>query len=91
LSLVIAGLFLALGIQSIIQFVEVIVPHISAYYYLGLGIGSLLLVLVFFNRAVKYAGLYDQFKQDKTVSEQNEAHSTKGSLLNESVNEKNST
>jgi hypothetical protein len=68
LSLVVVGLFLALGIQSIIQFVEVIVPHISAYYYLGLGIVSLILVLVFLNRAASYAGLKEQMGHDRGVS-----------------------
>jgi hypothetical protein len=68
LSLVVVGLFLALGIQSIIQFVEVIVPHISAYYYLGLGVISLILVLVFLNRAADYAGLKEQIGLDKEVS-----------------------
>lgn len=68
LSLVVVGLFLALGIQSIIQFFETIVPHISAYYYLGLGIGSLILVLVFLSLAAKYAGLDERIKQDGAVS-----------------------
>jgi len=69
LSLIVVGLFLALGIQSIIQFVEVIIPHISAYYFLGLGIGSLILVLVFIHLAAEYAGLDDeQVKRDKAVS-----------------------
>ena len=68
LSLVVVGLFLALGIQSIIQFVEVIVPHISAYYYLGLGIGSLILVLAFLSLAAKYAGLDERIKQDTAAS-----------------------
>ena len=65
LSLVVVGLFLALGIQSVIQFVEVIVPRISAYYYLGLGIGSLILVMVFLGRAAGYAGLDEMIKQDR--------------------------
>jgi hypothetical protein len=57
ISLVIVGLFLALGFQGIIQFVELIVPHITPYFFLALGVGSLLMVLVFMNRAARYAGL----------------------------------
>jgi hypothetical protein len=69
LSLVVVGLFLALGIQSIIQFFEVVYPHMSAYYYLGLGIVSLVLVLVFLNRAADYAGLKEQVVgRDRQVS-----------------------
>jgi hypothetical protein len=63
LSLVVVGLFLALGIQSIIQFVEVSIPHISGYYYLGLGIGSLILVMAFLNLAAKYAGINESIRQ----------------------------
>ena len=68
LSLVFVGLFLALGVQSIIQFVEVMVPHVSAYYYLGLGIVSLILVFVFVSRAAMYAGLVERVKQDRAAS-----------------------
>jgi len=68
LSLIVVGLFLALGIQSIIQFVEIVIPHISAYFYLGIGIGSLILVLAFISLAAKYAGLDERIKQDAAVS-----------------------
>jgi len=69
LSLIIVGLFLALGIQSIIQFVEVSVPHINGYYYLGLGIGSLILVLEFIHLAAKYAGLDEAVKRESQVTD----------------------
>ncbi len=56
-SLVIVGLFLALGFQSFIQFVELVIPHITPYFFLALGIASLLMVLVFLNIAAKDAGI----------------------------------
>jgi len=56
-SLVIVGLFLALGVQNIIQYVEVVFPHISAYFYLGIGFGSLVMVLVFLKVAARDAGI----------------------------------
>jgi len=56
-TLVLVGLFLALGVQNVIQFVETASPHISPYFYLGLGVGSLLLVLVFLNFAARIAGI----------------------------------
>jgi hypothetical protein len=56
-SLVIVGLFLALGFQSIIQFVELLIPHITPYFFLALGIGSLVMVLVFLNFAAHFAGI----------------------------------
>ena len=57
MTLVLVGLFLALGVQNIIQFVETASPHISPYFYLGLGLGCLLLVLVFLNFAARIAGI----------------------------------
>lgn len=57
ITLVLVGLFLALGVQNVIQFVETISPHISPYIYLAVGVGSLLMVLVCLNYAAKIAGL----------------------------------
>jgi hypothetical protein len=57
ITLVVIGLFLALGVQNIIQFVETASPHISPYFYLAIGVGSLLIVLVLLNSAAKVAGL----------------------------------
>jgi len=57
LTLVMVGLFLALGVQNVIQFVETISPHVSPYFYLAVGIGSLLMVFLFLNRAARIAGL----------------------------------
>ena len=56
-TLIIVGLFLALGIQSIIQFVAISFPQIDAYFYLAVGIGSILLVLIFLNLAARVAGV----------------------------------
>ena len=56
-TLVLVGLFLALGVQNVIQFVETASPHISPYFYLGVGVGSLFMVLVCLNQAARVAGL----------------------------------
>jgi hypothetical protein len=56
-TLVLVGLLLALGVQNIIQFVETTSPRISPYFYLGLGVGCLFLVLVFLNFAARIAGI----------------------------------
>ncbi len=56
-SLVIVGLFLALGVQNLIEFFQTLFPHISAFYYLGLGIFSILIVIAFLNLAAGYAGI----------------------------------
>jgi len=56
-SLVVVGLFLALGVQNMIQYIEAVFPHINAYFYLTIGIVSLLMVLVFLNLAAKDAGI----------------------------------
>jgi hypothetical protein len=55
-TLVLVGLFLAIGVQNIIQFVVVASPHISPYFYLALGVGSLFMVLVYLNFAARIAG-----------------------------------
>ncbi|MDA4137429.1 MAG: hypothetical protein OK449_10590 [Thaumarchaeota archaeon] len=57
ITLVFVGLFLALGVQNIIQFVETDSPHISPYFYLAVGVGSLLMLLVFLNLAARIAGI----------------------------------
>ena len=57
ITLVVVGLFLALGVQNIIQFVEAASPHISPYVYLIIGVGSLLIVLALLNSAARIAGL----------------------------------
>ena len=57
ITLVLVGLFLALGVQNIIQFVETVSPHISPYFYLGVGVVGLLMVLVCLDQAAKIAGL----------------------------------
>ena len=57
LTLVLVGLFLAIGVQNIIQFVVTDSPHISPYFYLALGVGSLFMVLVYLNFAARIAGL----------------------------------
>jgi hypothetical protein len=57
ITLVVVGLFLALGVQNIIQFVETASPHVSPYFYLVIGVGSLLVVLVLLNSAARVAGL----------------------------------
>jgi hypothetical protein len=56
-TLVLVGLFLAIGVQNIIQFVETDSPLISPYFYLALGVGSLFLVLIFLNFAARIAGI----------------------------------
>jgi hypothetical protein len=56
ITLVLVGLFLALGVQNVIQFVGTASPYISPYFYLAIGVGSLLMVLVFMNRAAGIAG-----------------------------------
>jgi hypothetical protein len=56
-TLVLVGLFLAIGVQNIIQFVETDSPLISPYFYLALGVGSLFMVLVFLNFAARIAGI----------------------------------
>jgi 4-amino-4-deoxy-L-arabinose transferase-like glycosyltransferase len=63
-TLIIVGLFLALGIQSLIQFVVSLFPHITAYFYLVLGVVSFVLVLVFLDRAAMYSGLVGRIKQE---------------------------
>jgi hypothetical protein len=55
-TLVLVGLFLALGVQSVIQFVETVSPHISPYFYLGVGVVSLFMVLLCLNLAARLAG-----------------------------------
>jgi 4-amino-4-deoxy-L-arabinose transferase-like glycosyltransferase len=55
-TLVLVGLFLAIGVQNIIQFVVTASPHISPYFYLALGVGSLFMVLVYLNFAARIAG-----------------------------------
>jgi hypothetical protein len=57
ITLVLVGLFLALGVQNVIQFVETASPHISPYFYLAVGIGGLFMVLVFLKLAARIAGL----------------------------------
>jgi hypothetical protein len=56
MTLVLVGLFLALGVQNVIQFVETASPRISPYFYLAIGVGSLIMVLVFLNLAARIAG-----------------------------------
>ena len=56
-TLVLVGLFLDIGVQNIIQFVETASPHISPYFYLALGVGCLVLVLLFLNFAARIAGI----------------------------------
>ena len=56
-TLVLVGLFLAIGVQNVIQFVETASPHISPYFYLALGVGSLFMVLIYLNFAARIAGL----------------------------------
>jgi len=56
-TLVLVGLFLALGMQSLLQFVESISPDITPYFYLAVGVGSLFMVLVCLNLAARLAGL----------------------------------
>ena len=56
-TLVLVGLFLAIGVQNVIQFVETDSPLISPYFYLALGVGSLFMVLVFLNFAARIAGI----------------------------------
>jgi hypothetical protein len=56
-TLVLVGLFLAIGVQNLIQFVETASPLISPYFYLALGVGSLFMVLVFLNFAARIAGI----------------------------------
>ena len=56
-TLVLVGLFLALGVQNIIQFVETASPHISPYFYFALGVASLFMVLISLNFAARIAGL----------------------------------
>jgi hypothetical protein len=56
-TLVLVGLFLAIGVQNIIQFVETDSPLISPYFYLALGVGSLFMVLIFLNFAARIAGI----------------------------------
>jgi hypothetical protein len=56
ITLVLVGLFLALGVQNVIQFVEAASPLISPYFYLAVGVGSLFIVLVLLNRAARIAG-----------------------------------
>ena len=63
-TLVIVGLFLAVGVQSLIQFIVALYPHITPYFYLGLGIVSLILVMTFLNLAAKYSGVVDKVKQE---------------------------
>jgi hypothetical protein len=57
LSFVAIGLFLGLGIQNIIQFVEVVYPHITAYFFLTLGVGSLVMVLFLVIFSARLAGI----------------------------------
>lgn len=59
LTLVLVGLFLAVGVQNVIQFVETASPHISPYFYLGVGVVSLVMVLVCLNLAARIAGLVE--------------------------------
>ncbi len=59
MTLVLVGLFLALGVQNIIEFVEAVSPHVSPYFYLGVGFVSLFMVLVFLNFAARIAGLVE--------------------------------
>ena len=74
ITLVLVGLFLALGVQNIIQFVETASAHVSPYFYLAVGVGSLIMVLVCLNQAARIAGLVEigrrryqsQKKNDKT-------------------------
>jgi hypothetical protein len=70
ITLVVVGLFLALGVQNIIQFVEAASPHISPYVYLVIGVGSLFIVLALLNSAARVAGLkFDRRKrQDRRVT-----------------------
>ncbi|HXW37137.1 MAG TPA: hypothetical protein VEJ36_04460 [Nitrososphaerales archaeon] len=64
LTLVIVGLFLALGVQNLIQYVETASTHLSPYFYLGVGVASLVMVLVFLNLAARIAGI-DEMVQRK--------------------------
>lgn len=57
ITLVLVGLFLALGVQNIIQYVETASPRISPYFYLGVGVASLIMVLVCLNLAARIAGI----------------------------------
>jgi hypothetical protein len=71
-TLVMVGLFLALGVQNSIQYVEVASPHLTPYFYLGVGVGSLLMVLVFLNLAARIAGFK---RQDHKVIRSDGGHS----------------
>ncbi len=68
LTFIIVGLLLALGVQNILQFVEIEFPHLAAYFYLSLGVASLVLVLVFLNTAARLAGV-DRFVERDAGSE----------------------
>jgi hypothetical protein len=63
ITLVLVGLFLALGVQNIIQFVETAFPHISSYFFLAIGVGSVFMVLLFLKQAARIAGLDRDFRQ----------------------------
>ena len=65
LTMVLVGLFLAIGVQSIIQYVVIIFPRIGADFYLGVGIASILMVFVFLNRAASIAGFDNRSQTDR--------------------------
>lgn len=67
-TLILVGLFLALGVQNIIQFVETSSPHLSPYFFLGVGVGSLFTVLIFLNFAARIAGLVEIGKRRRYQS-----------------------
>lgn len=76
-TLVLVGLFLALGVQNIIQFAETASPHVSPYFYLGVGVGSLLMVLVCLNFAARIAGI-EEIGREKRYQRQKAGHVAKG-------------
>lgn len=66
LTFIAVGLLLALGIQNILQFIEIEYPHLTAYFYLSLGVASLVLVLVFLGTAARLAGIDKLVERDAT-------------------------
>lgn len=61
-TLVLVGLFLALAVQYLIQFIQSFLPKISPYFYLSISIISIVIVLVLLNRAAGFAGIKGQFR-----------------------------
>lgn len=63
ITLLVVGLFLALGVQNMVQFVEAAFPHVSPYFYLTVGVGSLFMVLVFLGMAARIAGIDRMYRK----------------------------